>query len=398
MLHRTSKNVWRAGLAAVAVGALSVGCASKTQTSGETHFLDCDSDAVCVSQLGAEYSCQEKKCRIRSQADAGTVGTAGTGGTAGAGGSGNETGGAGAGNGGAMSTNCGANCTPAYGYPFIEASGCVDVSKKEILGCFCPGLPDLPYPTCHIRKSDGSAWLGELTSFNDPNAFENCTGPTFNNYHSCDFSSCAQPPPSWCSREDTCKSIGCGSLEFDSNGCKRPECTSDTDCSNTDRCVFVQCRSTSACAYLPDGTCQCGGADPCINAHFCNSTADYGPGGQWTALEFTKASGPCPTPGGCTSTWRLTPDGHLAMSKDGTPSTATVDAGQLETIVMFIDGPELRPALRDGFQCDQPPTDVGWQVKLELSTQTLQQDATGCLTTGPAGNIAQQVFDYIKNY
>lgn len=38
------------------------------------------------------------------------------------------------------------------------------------------------------------------------------------------------------------------------------------------------------------------------------------------------------------------------------------------------------------------------QVKLELSTGPLQSDATGCLTTGPSGNIAQQIFDYLKNY
>jgi hypothetical protein len=264
-----------------------------------------------------------------------------------------------------------------------------------VLGCYCAGNPDAP-SNCHVRKSDGSIWLGEFTS-PDPNAFDNCTSLPAD-LHACDFSTCDVPPPSWCSRADTCAVLPCDTLEFDSNGCKRPECTSDTDCASTDRCVFEQCRSTSSCAYIPDGTCQCGGPDPCINARFCNPIADYGPRGQWTALEFTQASGPCPTPDGCTSTWRLTPDGHLAMTKSGTPSTATVDAGQLETIVMFIDGPELRRSLRDGFQCDQPPTDVGWQLKLELSTETLQKDVTGCLTTGPSGNIPQQVFDYIKNY
>jgi hypothetical protein len=274
---------------------------------------------------------------------------------------------------------------------------CVDTSFKQVLGCYCPGLPDLPIVPCHVKKSDGSIWLGEISTLADPGAFDTCPSMP-SDLHGCDFLSCNVPPPSWCSREDTCQSLGCGSLEFDSNGCRRPECTSDADCSSTDRCVFEQCRSTSSCSYTGDGTCQCGGPDPCINAHFCNPTADYGPGGQWTALEFTQASGPCPTPGGCTSTWRLTPDGNLAISRNGTPSTATVDASQLQTIVGFIDGPDLRRALRDGLQCDQPPTDVGWQLKLELGAQTLQQDATGCMTTGPTGNIAQQIFDYIKNY
>jgi hypothetical protein len=401
MLHRTSKNVWRAGLAAAAVAAVSTGCASKTQTSGETHFVYCDSDAVCAS-LGAEYSCQANKCQIRSETDAGAGGTAGSGGNG-------QTGGAGAGNGGAGSASCGANCTAAYGYPIFGTNGvgnnCVDTSKKEILGCYCPGAPNMPGLPCHVRKSDGSVWLGEFTSLADPGAFDSCASLPADPYE-CDFTGCLSflqppnpsPPPSWCSLEDTCKSLGCGSLEFDANGCKRPECTSDADCSSADRCIHVACRNTMACTYSADGNCLCGGPTPCFEAQFCNPTAETGPRGDWTALEFTQASGPCPTPGGCTSTWRLTPDGSLAMSKDGTPSTATVDAADLTAIVAFINGPELRPALRDGFQCDPPPTDVGWQVKLELSTQTLQQDATGCLTTGPAGNIAQQVFDYVKKY
>jgi len=75
-----------------------------------------------------------------------------------------------------------------------------------------------------------------------------------------------------------------------------------------------------------------------------------------------------------------------------------LDATALGSIRALIDGPEFRRDLRDGLQCDQPPTDISWQVKLELPTETLQRDATGCLTTGPDGNIARQVFDYFKNF
>lgn len=385
MLQRTSRWLWWCpGLAALAATTLSAACSSKTQTSGETHFL-CKSEADCAS-LGADYSCQAGTCQLRSETDAGTGGT-GTGGT-GSGGS--------AGTGGAAGARCDSGCTPAYGYPVVTG-GCVDVSQKEVLGCFCPGQQELQVPICRTTPSDHVMWYGAFTSLTDPAGFEACSAPPVE-IHACDFSSCAVPPPSLCNRTDTCKVLQCDNLEFDANGCKRTECTSDSDCSNTDRCVFEQCRSTSACAYTGDGTCQCGGPDPCINAHFCNATADYGPRGDWTALEFSQGSGPCPPNADCTSTWRLTPDGHLAISKFGTPSTATVDAGVLQTIVGFIDGPDLRRALRDGFQCDPPPTDVGWSVKLELSTSTLQNDATGCLTTGPSGNVAQQVFDYLKNY
>jgi hypothetical protein len=366
-------------------------CASKTQTSGETHFVECDTDADCAA-LGADYSCQEKECKIRSQSDAGAGGTAGAGGS-----------------GGAASVNCGASCVPAYGYQMV-AEGCIDQTKKEIIGCYCPGAPQLPGNPCHVRKSDGSTWwFGEFTSFNDPSAFETCEmGPIAFSLYSCDFSSCrtfftnpptgSTPPPSWCSREDTCKALGCGSLEFDENGCKRLDCTSDSDCPNTERCVYVTCRNSGSCAYVHDGTCQCAGPASCLTGRVCNLTSAVGPRGDWTALEFISASGPCPTPGGCTSTWRLTPDGNVAISKEGTPSTATMDAVALDSLRAIIDGPELRRDLRDGFTCDQPPTDINWQVKLELATETLQRDATGCLTTGPDGNIARQAFDYFRNF
>ena len=45
-----------------------------------------------------------------------------------------------------------------------------------------------------------------------------------------DFAACVRPPPSICSREQTCKQLGCGGLEFEATGCARVECTDDTKC------------------------------------------------------------------------------------------------------------------------------------------------------------------------
>lgn len=154
-----------------------------------------------------------------------------------------------------------------------------------------------------------------------------------------------------------------------------------------------------SCLAGSDGSCHCidllKGYPP---QRRCNATDEYGPRGVWIALTFEQDSGPCPSGTSCTSTWRLTPDGALTMSKLGVPSAATVDAPTLGIIRDYIDGSELRGSLRDGFQCDPPPTDVGWTMNLELSSGTLQGDVTGCITTGPTGNLAAKTFQELAAY
>src|SRR5690348_12874661 len=43
------------------------------------------------------------------------------------------------------------------------------------------------------------------------------------------FANCTNPPPSSCSRKDTCAELHCGSVEFDDAGCARSSCKSDSD-------------------------------------------------------------------------------------------------------------------------------------------------------------------------
>lgn len=365
------RDTWLGAALALVVGTgLVLGCGSKsTEASGETHFVKCKTTAECVS-LGADYSCQGGECK---PSDGGVPGT----------------------DGGAQ---CAPGCTPAYGYPNDDARDCVDVSKKQLLGCFCAADQNPAF--CRQRISDGTKWWGPITSLTRPTEFQDCPaqGPGLLSMHACDFQSCTTPPPSWCSHEDTCNALGCGGLEFDSNGCSRASCTGDTDCGSTDRCVALTCSNTSACAYDGTGACQCGGPDICKFGNFCNSTAEYGPGGAWSVFEMDQGSGPCPPGSDCTSRYRLTPDGQLVMSKFGTPSTATVDATKLMEIQRLIDGPELRRDMRDGFQCGPPPTDVGWSFKLTLPSGTLQADVTGCILTGPDGNVAKELHDYLSGY
>jgi len=157
----------------------------------------------------------------------------------------------------------------------------------------------------------------------------------------------------------------------------------------------MNCVMAPVCTYGTDGTCGCATDLVCRPGHFCNATSDYGPGGAWSALEFDQGSGPCPPNMDCTSSYRLTPDGKLDMSKFGTKSSATVPDATLQSIVAIVDGLDLRRFMRDGFTCDPPPTDVGWSIKLEIPSGALVQDVTGCVITGPNGNLAKQLFGYL---
>jgi hypothetical protein len=273
----------------------------------------------------------------------------------------------------------------------------VDLSMKEIIGCWCDGSPA---SNCRIRKSDGKVFLGKTTRLFEPDNFGECGAygdPTIVPENSCDFESCATPPPSACSRADTCTVLPCNTPEFDSNGCKRSVCSNDSDCSATERCVFTPCQNSTACGYGPDGVCQCGVPEPCHPGYFCSPTAEYGPRGDWTAVEFDEVL----LGGGPTHTWRLTSVGRMTMSSGVAPAPpttriATVSQSDLSQITDVIDGPELRRSLRDGMNCGMPPTDVNTTMKLELTTGTLDTDVTTCAYSGD--NPAARIFGFVRGY
>ena len=54
--------------------------------------------------------------------------------------------------------------------------------------------------------------------------------------------------------------------------------------------------------------------------------------------------------------------------------------------------------MQKGFTCNQPPTDVGISFTLLLSGAKHQQNVTGCVIAGPAGNLAQQINAILVSY
>jgi hypothetical protein len=215
-----------------------------------------------------------------------------------------------------------------------------------------------------------------------------------------DFSSCERPPPSSCGLSETCAHLECGGLEFDEHGCRRAPCTTDADCQVGDRCTSLQCVDPTVCTF--DQRCSCATIFDCSPGLVCNSTAVVGPRGDWKTLEVRRASGPCPPGATCTSWWRIGSDGILTVSCQPTvsctPVPSNITVGDLDALRVLVDGPSLRIALRDGIPCDAPPTDIGVTIRLELSTETLERDVTGCVLSGPASNVFQQVDQIVETY
>jgi hypothetical protein len=195
-----------------------------------------------------------------------------------------------------------------------------------------------------------------------------------------DFAECAQPPPSSCSRAETCAHLDCGGPEFDENGCARAACKADADCGADERCTDVMCITHGGCD-TDMGSCMCAFLADCGQGDFCNPVASAGPRGDWVTLEITKTSGPCPTAGACTSHWRVGPDGHVTGDDAGVTVDAKLDPFELMQMKYVANGVELRKGLRDGMSCFQDTVfDLSVSLKLTLSTGDYTKDVSGCIS------------------
>src|SRR5262249_52826786 len=157
----------------------------------------------------------------------------------------------------------------------------------------------------------------------------------------------------------------------------------DGDCAAEERCTSVRCTNTTTCAYDSKGDCMCGGPTICGTNSFCNPTSKVGQAGNWVTLTVNRGSGPCPPGEVCSSFRTVAADGTFTGRDSATPVSGSLDDLDLMELKHLVNGPDFRNALKDGIPCDQPPTDIGIDMKLELSTGTLEREVTGCVLTGP---------------
>ena len=118
---------------------------------------------------------------------------------------------------------------------------------------------------------------------------------------------------------------------------------------------------------------------------------------KWQKLGVVHGSGPCPT-ASCSSSWDVSPDGHIATTRLGDAGVAQMtqaDLSELDSIVSsqpFVDG------MTNRFVCDQPPSDVGVSLRLDRDGVSQTQNVTGCVYTGPMGNLPRRVNDLVTKY
>jgi hypothetical protein len=118
---------------------------------------------------------------------------------------------------------------------------------------------------------------------------------------------------------------------------------------------------------------------------------------KWQRLGLVNGSGPCPTDS-CSSSWDVSPDGHIAKTRLGDAGVAQMtpsDLSELDSIVSskpFVDG------MTNGFVCDRPPTDVFVSLRLDRDGTSRTQGVTGCVFSGPVGNLPRRVNELVTKY
>jgi hypothetical protein len=117
----------------------------------------------------------------------------------------------------------------------------------------------------------------------------------------------------------------------------------------------------------------------------------------WQKLTVANGFGPCPQKS-CMSSWAVSPEGHIAKTREGDAGVVQMtpsDWIELDSIVSsraFLDG------MTNGFVCDQPPTDVSVSLRLDRDGASQTQAVTGCVFSGPSGNLPRRVNELVVKY
>ena len=319
--------------------------------------ITCESNADC-SPLGSAYRCEGGACRV-GEPPAGNDGGAPPDGGDG----------------------CGDGCQRVKIYPEVPGQGCLDVYVEHFEVCAC-GEPGVGRK-CAKFEPDGALYrVPAGVDFPGADVTDCSEEEEARVLHACEVADCAVPPPSSCSVEDTCAEFGCGGLVFDDDGCRRAECSSDEECVEDERCVTTSIPASS-CDYSPDGTvCNCAGPTLDLEGKVCNPVSEVGPRGAWQKIQFIGFQSECSQD--CARDWTLIPSGELELALGDTVESMFIydqiqlGEEELEEIDRLMDGPEIRPGLRDGFDCG-PVEDYELKLFVTLSGEEFEQSVTACV-------------------
>lgn len=172
-------------------------------------------------------------------------------------------------------------------------------------------------------------------------------------------------------------------------------------------CANVGCAPPPLCS---EGCLDACGCCPCADGEIIERTGTsyrceggcYAPftaaGPDWVRLQVDEGWGPCPPDEICAIQWLARPDGSVQVMRDGESSTSTMPAADLEALEAIIADPSFLSGMQSGFECELPPTDVAYNVTLELEDAEYVEDVTGCVLSGPAGNPAERAVELLSKY
>jgi hypothetical protein len=253
----------------------------------------------------------------------------------------------------------------------------------------CQGLSDVP--TCsggYCRDQDGNK-LPDTAANN--NTSSNDSGPAAC-ADGCGNSECATPGN--CTLAAACQVVDCGNALVDQNACVRPQCASDADCPEDERCLSDMLARKYQCEQH-GSSCSCTSGLGLFPTHLCSPTELAGVRGTWQQLVMDEI-----VIGESTKRTFL-PDGSVTIvGPDGQGQTTTtmkqLSAEDLDELNRDIDGPLLRLGLATEQNCPvTKATDL--DVQLVLDTTTLEQNVAGCALEGTVP-IFQSLHDLALRY
>ena len=119
---------------------------------------------------------------------------------------------------------------------------------------------------------------------------------------------------------------------------------------------------------------------------------------KWQELGLNNARGPCPQPNSCSSSWVVSPDGHVAKIRLGDSGAAQMTSSDLVELDSIVSSAPFLAGMTNGFVCDQPPTDVFVSLRLDRDGASQTQGVTGCVFSGPTGNLPRRVNELVTKY
>lgn len=157
-------------------------------------------------------------------------------------------------------------------------------------------------------------------------------------------------------------------------------------------CTLIQppCPAPPSRAACVDG--QCTRFPP---ANWVSFALDEGRGADST---YSQTPASCTTGHDCTL-WKVTPDGSIAKSTSGVPSSAKLSSADFATLDGILRSRSFRQSFVDQSPvCEAAPT--GIRVSYDLENQFFIQgfDVTGCALVGPAGNDIMRLYDLLRAY